>query len=60
VWLYWRTRNPEHLALAKRAAELNRQYDGVAAMIHDKPPPGAGNHECWHIHANLMTVRGFP
>ncbi|MHB0999173.1 MAG: LamG-like jellyroll fold domain-containing protein [Armatimonadota bacterium] len=60
VWLYWRTSNQKYLDLAKQIAELNRQWGGVAWMIHGDLPPDRQQYEGWHIHANLSTVRGFP
>ena len=41
-------------------AELNRQWGGVAWMIHGDLPAERQQYEGWHIHANLTTIRGFP
>ncbi len=59
VWLWWRTKEPRFLERAKQIAELNREWGGVAWMIHGDLPPERQQYEGWHIHANLSTVRGF-
>ena len=60
VWCYWRTGNEKYLNIAKRMAELNRQWGGVAWMINGDLPPDRQQYEGWHIHANMTMVRGFP
>lgn len=60
MWLYWRTRDPRHLARAKEMADLNRKWGGVSWMINGDIKDERPELESWHIHANLTTVRGFP
>ncbi|MHB8971718.1 MAG: LamG-like jellyroll fold domain-containing protein [Pirellulaceae bacterium] len=60
IWLYWRTKNAKYLELARQIAALNRQWGGVAWMIHGDLPADRQKYEGWHIHANLTTIRGFP
>ena len=59
VWLYWHTKNPKHLEIAKRIAELNRQHGSVSWMIRgDKAPSHA--YEDFHIHAALDHHSRLP
>jgi len=58
--LYHATSDPKHLRIAKRIAELNRMWGGVAWMLYGDLPSERQQYEGWHIHANLTTVRGFP
>jgi hypothetical protein len=59
VWLYWRTKNPKYLKIARRIADLNRKHGGVSWMIRGDEAPSHA-YEDFHIHTSLSTLRGFP